>query len=67
MRLRLGSENTHRLDSIVLLLLFGLFLFGSPFTFWWAAIAAVWYLPYLLWLGFIGVIAWIMRRSGHDL
>jgi hypothetical protein len=32
MRLRLGSENTHRLDSIVLLLLFGLFLFGSPFT-----------------------------------
>jgi hypothetical protein len=63
----LGSENSHRLDSVVLLLLFGLFVFGSPFTFWWAAIASIWYLPYLLWLGFIAMIAWVVRGSGHDL
>lgn len=64
--MRLGPNNSHRLDSVVLLLLFGLFLFFSPFTFWWAAMSSTWYLPYLLWLGLIGTIAWVMRRPGHE-
>lgn len=64
--MRLTPDNDHRVDSVVLLLLFGLFLFFSPFTFWWAATSNTWYLPYLLWLGLIGMIAWVVRRSGHD-
>ena len=55
-----------RIDSVVLLFLFGLFLFFSPFAYWWAAVASVWYLPYLLWLGFIGLIAWVAGREQHD-
>lgn len=54
------------LDSSVLLFLLGLFLFFSPFAFWWAAMATVWYVPYLLWLGFIALIAWIAGRRRHD-
>ena len=64
--MRLGQDSGHSLDSVVLLFLFGLFLFFSPFTFWWATIAGVWYLPYLLWLGLIGLIAWVVHRRHHD-
>jgi hypothetical protein len=64
--MRPGAENSHRLDSIVVLLLFGVFVFGSPFTFWWAAMTSIWYLPYLLWLGFIVLIGLVMRGSGDD-
>lgn len=64
--MRLGPDNNHRLDSVVLLLLFGLFLFFSPFTFWWASMSSAWYLPYVLWLGLIVMIAWVVQRSGHD-
>jgi hypothetical protein len=65
--MRPGSEKSYRLDSIVLLLLLGVFLFGSPFTFWWASMTTVWYLPYLLWLGLIILIAWVMRGLGDDI
>jgi hypothetical protein len=65
--MRPGSENSYRLDSIVLLVLLGVFVFGSPFTFWWAAMATVWYLPYLLWLGLIILIAWVVRGLGDDI
>ena len=58
--------NGRRFDSVILLFLFGLFLFFSPFALWWASKADVWYLPYLLWLGFIGLIAWVSGRSHHD-
>ncbi|HEY8554588.1 MAG TPA: hypothetical protein VIL43_08630 [Burkholderiales bacterium] len=54
------------LDSSVLLFLLGLFLFFSPFTFWWAELAPVWYLPYLLWLGLIVLIAVAARRERDD-
>lgn len=64
--MRLAPDNRDRPDSVVLLLLFGLFLFFSPFTFWWAAMAHAWYVPYLLWLGLIALIAWVVQRSGHD-
>ena len=59
-------DNGRRFDSVVLLFLFGLFLFFSPFAFWWSTIAEVWYLPYLLWLGFIGMIAAVAGRAHHD-
>lgn len=59
-------DNGRSLDSPVLLFLFGLFLFFSPFTFWWATIASVWYLPYVFWLGFIALIAWVAGRGPHD-
>lgn len=64
--MRLPPDNRDRPDSVVLLLLFGLFLFFSPFTFWWAAVFPAWYVPYLLWFGFIVLIFWVMQRSGHD-
>ena len=64
--MRLGPENSRRLDSVILLLLFGLFVFASPFTFWWSAMTSIWYLPYLLWLGFIVMIGWVVRGSGDD-
>ncbi len=60
-------DSGRRFDSAVLLFLFGLFLFFSPFVYWWAKTATVWYLPYLLWLGFIGLIAWVSGRARHEL
>jgi hypothetical protein len=60
------ADNGRSIDSVVLLFLFGLFLFFSPFTFWWAARANVWYLPYVWWLGLIALIAWVAHRSPHD-
>jgi hypothetical protein len=62
---RFGPESGNRWDSVVLLFLFGLFLFFSPFTFWWASVVGIWYFPYLLWLGLIGLIAWVAARAGH--
>jgi NhaP-type Na+/H+ or K+/H+ antiporter len=54
------------LDSVVLLFLLGVFLFVSPFSAWWAAKAGVWYLPYVLWLGLIVLIAWVVHRRHDD-
>lgn len=59
-------DTGRNVDSVVLLFLFGLFLFFSPFTFWWAVAARVWYVPYLLWLVLIALIAWAVHRSHHD-
>lgn len=59
-------DNGPGLDSVVLLFLFGLLLFLSPFTLWWAASANVWYLPYLLWLVLIVLVARVMRRYRDD-
>ncbi|MBI3900505.1 MAG: hypothetical protein HY308_19790 [Gammaproteobacteria bacterium] len=60
------ADASRGLDSVVLLFLFGLFLLFSPFTFWWAAHARVWYLPYLLWLGFIALIAIVSWHYRHE-
>lgn len=62
----LRPDSGRHYDSAVLSFLVGLLLFLSPLTFWWASTAKVWYLPYLLWLGWIVVIAWAMRRLRHD-
>ncbi len=61
------QEPGHRLDSTVLLFLFALFLLASPFVPLWATDASPWYLPYLLWLGLIGLIALVTHRyRDHD-
>ncbi len=62
----LGPNNGQSVDSVVLLFLFLLFVFFSPFTFWWASVAGIWYLPYLFWLGAIALIAWVVYRRRHD-
>lgn len=64
--MRSGQDSGHSLDSVILLFVFGLFVFFSPFTSWWASVTTLWYLPYLLWLGMIVLIAWVVHRRGDD-
>jgi hypothetical protein len=64
--MRLGQNSGERLDRVVLLFLFGMLLFFSPFTFWWAATTRVWYLPYVLWLGLVVLIAWVVHPRHDD-
>ncbi|TVO69860.1 hypothetical protein [Sedimenticola selenatireducens] len=55
-------------ESALILALFGLFLFASPLTVWWAADRAHWLVPYALWLLLIVLGAWLHRKySQHDL
>lgn len=52
----------------VIVFLFGVLLFASPFTEWWARQNPPWYAPYALWLGLVGLIWVVLRRLGrHDL
>jgi fatty acid desaturase len=44
-------------DAVVPLFLFALFVLLSPFTQMWAADTSPWYLPYILWLVLVGLIA----------
>jgi|HigsolmetaAR203D_1030402.scaffolds.fasta_scaffold26208_2 hypothetical protein len=54
-------------ESVALLLL-ALFLLTSPFALWWIALTPPWYLPYLIWLAIIALIALLARRMrGHEL
>lgn len=66
--MRSGPEHGRSVDSAIVLFFAALFLFVSPFTDWWARDDSPWYLPYLLWLGLIGLIAVVaLRRDPHDL
>jgi hypothetical protein len=56
------DQGSNLRDNTLLLGLFILLLFSSPILAWWASPANVWYLPYLLWLGIILLIAWVQRR-----
>ncbi|PWG63548.1 hypothetical protein [Sediminicurvatus halobius] len=52
----------------LIVFLFGLLLFASPFTEWWAARQPPWYTAYALWLLLIVLIGLVVRRLGrHDL
>ncbi|AGM40743.1 hypothetical protein SPISAL_03245 [Spiribacter salinus M19-40] len=52
--------------SVSLLLLgIGLVLFVSPFAIWWSGLSAPWYLPFALWLGYIGVVAMTNLLGGR--
>ena len=53
------------MDRIVLLLLFAVFVFASPFTDWWLSTSSPWYLPYALWALLIALVAWTGRRRGR--
>jgi drug/metabolite transporter (DMT)-like permease len=50
-------------DTLVLLILFGVLLFASPMVLWWTDPKSPWYLPYLLWLLLIGLGAWLFGRA----
>lgn len=51
----------------LLLLAIGLFLFISPFTNWWTNQELPWFTAFLLWLGYIALIAvTVGRRGRHD-
>ncbi|MCP4286835.1 MAG: UTP--glucose-1-phosphate uridylyltransferase [Gammaproteobacteria bacterium] len=62
------TEPGKHYESTVLLLLFVLFLFASPFTYWWANNQHVWFLPYILWLLviLIGILLHVRFRN-HDI
>ena len=63
----MNSDPDHTRQHALLLILFSLFLFASPFTNWWASASAGWLLPYLLWLLIILIGAWLHLRSRrHD-
>jgi hypothetical protein len=64
--MRQSPDSSNRVDS-VLLLLFAFFLFLSPFTVWWSSHTRLWYLPYLLWLGLIALIAVLSSRRVDEL
>ncbi|MFQ5756864.1 MAG: hypothetical protein ACE5H7_12370 [Acidiferrobacterales bacterium] len=55
-------EISRRLDRVILLFLFALFLLVSPLLGWWASDESPWYLPYLMWLVLIVLCAWLHVR-----
>ncbi len=65
--MRPSPNGGRQLDSVVLLFLFACFLLLSPLREWWGADRNAWFLPYLLWLGVIGLVYWLTRRRHHDL
>lgn len=57
-----------KLDRVLLLLFFALFLLASPALLWWASTENPWYVPYLVWLLLIALAAGMYGRgSPHDL
>ena len=63
-----NPEPSPRLDRVILLLLFALFLLVSPLVQWWAGDGSPWYLPFLLWGALILLARRIQpRRESHDL
>ena len=56
-----NREYDQKLDRVVILFLFALFLLLSPFTLWWAAADSPWYSPYLIWALLI-FLTWRLQR-----
>jgi len=61
-------EHEQRLDRVIILFLFALFLLLSPIMLWWAADDSPWYSPYLIWALLI-VLTYRLQRylKRHDL
>lgn len=51
---------------MILLVLFALFLFASPFLNWWATLRSPWYLAYAIWFGVIALTFWLQWRGDRD-
>ena len=49
---------------MLVLTVFGLFLFASPFTAWWAGLLLPWYAPFILW-GALILLVIVTQRFGH--
>lgn len=61
------QERQGVVERVILQLLVALFLFATPVIYAWARDGGPWYLPYILWLGLIGWIAWgQFRVPRHD-
>ncbi|RFA27735.1 hypothetical protein CAI21_14000 [Alkalilimnicola ehrlichii] len=54
-------DNSPGAESLVLFLC-ALFLFASPFTFWWFQLNPPWFVPYVFWLGLTAVTGLLARR-----
>ena len=53
--------------SVSLFLLgLGVVIFVSPLTSWWLERNPPWYVPFLAWLGFIGLVVLMLGRRGQD-
>ena len=66
--MRIKREPGRPLTSLVLVFLFGLMMYATPFLTWWAVEDRPWYLPYLIWAIIIALVAFAqMRRGHHDL
>ena len=59
-------ENDPPVDTLVLLILFGVLLFASPVILWWTDPESPWYLPYLLWLFLIVLGGWLFNRKNSS-
>ena len=51
-----------QLDRTLALGLLIILLFSAPLVAWWTSPGSPWYLPYLLWIAIILLIAWIQGR-----
>jgi fatty acid desaturase len=50
------------IDRTVALALLILLLFSAPIMNWWTSPNSPWYLPYIIWMVVICIIAWINLR-----
>jgi len=55
-----------RLDLPLILGLFALFLFASPFTVWLARLQLPWFVPYAFWALVLFLAAWSAQRNGRN-
>jgi hypothetical protein len=65
--MRSPQPSDRGLDGTLLLFLLGVLLFASPLVQWWSGPGMPWYLPYALWAGLIGLIAWHARGRTRGL
>ncbi len=63
--MRIAPEPGRHLTSLVIVFLFGLMMFATPFLTWWAIDNRPWYLPYVIWGLIIALVAFAQWRRGH--
>lgn len=66
--MRFHADKSRYLDSVVLVVLFTAFIFLPPFVTVWMTAIFPWYMPYVVWLGIIVLIALVQcMRDRHEL